>query len=132
MPPTDSSRSQTIAILGASENRAKYGNKCVRAYLHAGWTVYPVNPGGGEIEGLAVYRDLADVPQPLDRISVYLPPPISLALLPAMAAARAGDVMFNPGSADEVVLRRARELKIEALDYCSIVAIGLTPAMFPG
>ncbi|MDX1999133.1 MAG: CoA-binding protein [Thermoanaerobaculia bacterium] len=123
---------KTIAILGASSNRAKYGNKCVRAYLHAGWTVYPVNPGGGEIEGLAVYRSLDAVPKPLDRISVYLAPPISLALLPEMAAAKAGDVMFNPGSADEVVLRKARELGIEALDYCSIVAIGLTPAMFPG
>ncbi len=131
MPTTPSSK-KTIAILGASSNRAKYGNKCVRAYLHAGWEVHPVNPGGGEIEGLPVYRSLEVVPKPLDRISVYLAPPISLALLPEMAAAQATEVYFNPGSADEVVLRRARELGIEALDYCSIVAIGLTPAMFPG
>lgn len=129
--PTTPVPQKTIAILGASSNRAKYGNKCVRAYLQAGWQVFPVNPGGGEIEGLAVIRDLAQVPQPLDRISVYLAPPISLALLPAMAAARAGDVMFNPGAADEAVLAKARELGINALDACSIVAIGLYPGMFP-
>lgn len=122
---------KTIAILGASSNRAKYGNKCVRAYRHAGWTVYPVNPGGGEIEGLPVYRSLATVPRPLDRLSVYLAPPISLALLPEMAAAQAGDVMFNPGSADDRVLAQAARLGVPARDLCSIVAIGLSPAMFP-
>lgn len=35
---------RTIAIVGASADRAKFGNKAVRAYAEEGWEVWPVNP----------------------------------------------------------------------------------------
>ena len=41
-----------IAVIGASSDRQKFGNKCVRAYLAAGWEVYPINLHEHEIEGL--------------------------------------------------------------------------------
>jgi uncharacterized protein len=122
---------KTIAILGASSQRTKFGNKAVRAYQFAGWTVYPINPAGGEVEGLPALRALAELPAPPARVSVYLPPPVSLALLPEIAAARPGEVWFNPGAADEAVLARARELGLNAIDACSIVDIGLSPSQFP-
>jgi len=123
---------KTIAILGASQNRQKYGNKCVRAYQHAGWEVFPISLSGGEVEGLPTFRGLGELPAvQLDRISVYLPPPVSLELLDEIAAAGAGEVYFNPGAADDAVLAKARELGIHAVAACSIVAIGLSPAQFP-
>jgi predicted CoA-binding protein len=128
---------KTIAVVGASASRHKFGNKCVRAYREAGYQVYPVNPAEREIEGLPVFRTLADVPAPLERISVYLPPPLTLALLPAIArAAAAGsaagtEVWFNPGSADGAVIAEARRLGIAARPGCSIVDIGRLPSEFP-
>jgi len=131
---------KTIAVLGASASRRKFGNKCVRAYLDAGYQVYPVNPSERLIEGLPVFRTLADVPAPLERISVYLPPPLTLALLPAIAraviAGSAGsaagtEVWFNPGSADGAVIAEARRLGIAARPGCSIVDIGRLPSEFP-
>ena len=65
---------KTIAVVGASRDRSKFGNKCVRAYLEAGYVVYPVNLTASEIEELPVYRTLSDLPGEPDRISVYLPP----------------------------------------------------------
>src|ERR1700753_3075208 len=121
-----------IAIVGASGERRKFGNKCVRAYVAAGYQVYPVNPAGGEIEGLAVCRSLAEAPPRLDRVSVYLPPPLTLRLLPEIAAAEAGEVWFNPGSADSAVLAEARRLGIAARPGCAIVDIGRSPGEFPG
>jgi uncharacterized protein len=121
----------TIAVLGASNLRHKFGNKCVRAYRAAGWTVYPVNLAGEEVEGLASYRSLAEVPGPLDRVSVYLPPPVTAELLPEIAAAAAGEVWFNPGAADRQVLSQAKALGIHAVDGCSIVDIGFSPSQFP-
>jgi uncharacterized protein len=122
----------TVAILGASTDRAKFGNKSLRAHLHAGYDVYPVNPKGGTIEGLAVSRSLAEVPAPhLDRVSVYLPPALGLAALDQIAAKGAREVWFNPGSESPELLARASELGLNAIAACSIVDLGLSPAQFP-
>lgn len=122
---------KTIAVLGASQHRWKYGNKCVRAYRHAGWTVFPVHLSGEEVEGLTTYRRLEEVPGELDRISVYLPPPVTRDLLGEIAERHAGEVWFNPGSADREVLAEARRRDIPAVTGCSIVDIGLSPSQFP-
>jgi uncharacterized protein len=122
---------KTIAVLGASSHPEKFGNKCVRAYQAAGWQVFPVHPGETEIEGLPVYRRLADVPGDLERISVYLPPAKTLEMLGEIAAKGAGEVWFNPGSADARVLDEARRRGLAAVPGCSIVDIGLSPARFP-
>ncbi len=119
-----------IAVLGASADRSKFGNKCVRAYLHAGWEVVPVNPRGGEIEGLEVATSLGVIEGELDRVSVYLPPKVSLAAIPEIAAAGA-ETFFNPGSANEEVLAAAEAAGVDARPECSIVAIGLSPGQFP-
>jgi len=122
---------KTIAVLGASADRAKFGNKCVRAYLHVGWDVYPVNPKGGEIEGLKVYVRLTDVPAELDRISIYLPPVHTMAAIPEMVEKGAGEVWLNPGSADHRVVDAARTAGLHVMDACSIVDVGLSPSQFP-
>src|SRR4029077_15477408 len=89
----------SVPIFGASADRAKYGNKSVRAHLRQGYDVYPVNPKGGEIEGLRAYRTLAAVPVArLNRISVYLPPAVVLDLLDEIAAKRCDEFWLNPGS----------------------------------
>ena len=64
----------TVAVIGASNAPHKYGNKAVRAYLRQGWTVYPVNPTEKTVEGLKVYPTVTDVPGPVDRVAMYVPP----------------------------------------------------------
>lgn len=118
----------TIAILGASTDRDKYGNKAVRAYLQQGYEVYPVNPRADEVEGLQAFPSLAAIPvEHLDRISVYLPPAVGLALLEEIKATAASEVWFNPGSESAELLTRAEELGLKPIVACSIVAIGAQP-----
>ncbi|MDI6901837.1 MAG: CoA-binding protein [Anaerosomatales bacterium] len=126
-----------VAIIGASADRAKYGNKAVRAYAEEGWEVWPVNPRGGRIESLPVYEDIADLPDLPQRASLYLPEEPALQALDALAALeeRYGrsiqDVYLNPGVGKRAVRERADELGLNRVSRCSIRAIGRVPKEFP-
>lgn len=120
---------QTIAVIGASQDRRKFGNKCVRAYHKAGWKVYPINPRAETIEGLRAYPALHAVPTAVDRVSLYLAPATTSKLLPSLP--KNIPIFFNPGSADDDVLTTARQLGLEVHPACSIVAIGMSPGQFP-
>lgn len=122
---------RTVAVLGASTNRSKYGNKSVRAHQRAGWKVLPINPRADEIEGLTAYSSLADAPGPIHRISVYLPPKLSLEMLDDMANVHPEEVWFNPGAADSAVLAEAESKGLPAVDGCSIIDVGFSPSQFP-
>src|SRR4051812_37939159 len=122
----------SVAILGASDDRGKFGNKSLRAHQAAGYDVYPVNPKGGQIEGLTVYPTLADVPVArLGRISVYLPPAVGLGMLDEIAAKGCDELWLNPGSDSPQIISAARKLGLNVIADCSIVALGLSPAQFP-
>jgi len=124
----------SVAILGASADRSKFGNKSVRAHRQQGYTVYPINPKGGQIEGLPVYCSLGELPEsarPLTRISVYLPPAVALTVLPEVAAVGCQELWLNPGSDSPEVVARARELGLEPIAACSIVGVGMRPGEWP-
>ncbi len=121
----------TVAVVGASQVRDKFGNKCVRAFASKGYEVYPVHPKEKEVEGFKCYASISDVPGQVDVISVYLPPPVGLKELDAIARKGAKKVYFNPGTESPEIMAKAKTLKIEAIFACSIVAIGLSPSMFP-
>ena len=93
-----------VAVIGASNQHEKFGNKAVRSYLAHGHSVYPVNLREKSIEGLAVYRSILDVPVDLDATLVYVPPEVTIRLLPAIAKKGPGALYFNPGSEDDAVV----------------------------
>jgi predicted CoA-binding protein len=117
----------SIAIIGASNNRGKYGNRAVRAYLAQGWTVYPVNPKEDQIEGLASYRTVADLPAPVDRASLYVPPTVGIQLLDAIHTRGTKELWVNPGSGSPELLAMAEKLGLLAVEGCSIVAASEDP-----
>lgn len=122
---------KTIAVIGASQDRSKYGNKAVRAFRDGGWTVYPVNLNVDDIEGLKTYRSISEVPEPIDRVSMYVPPSVGMKLLDAIAAKNPGEVFFNPGSDSPDLVEAARRKGLNIVVACSIVNIGLRPDMYP-
>ena len=122
----------TVAILGASRDRRKYGNQSVRAHLQQGYEVYPVNPHADAIEGLKAYPDLASVPiQKLDRISVYLPAEVGITLLDEIKARSAKEVWFNPGSESDELIARADQIGLDIIRACSIVDVQNRTSGFP-
>ena len=117
----------SVAVIGASNDRGKYGNKAVRAYRRQGWTVYPINLQEKEIEGLQAYRRLGDLPGRVDRVSLYVPPEVGATLLQDIAAHRPGELWVNPGAESDALLAEAERLGLEPIQACSIVDIGERP-----
>lgn len=122
---------KVVAVIGASADRAKYGNKAVRAYLDQGWRVYPIHPSAEQIEGLAVLHSILDVPEPVDRATLYLPPPAGIRVLEEIARKGVGELYVNPGAESDELVERARALGLDPILACSIVDIGVSPARYP-
>ncbi len=125
------STAKTVAVVGASTDRRKFGNKGVRAFQAAGWRVIPVNPNEPAVEGLPTVASVADIAGPLDVVSFYVPPAVGLRLLPAIAAKLPGELWFNPGAESADLLRAAAALGLQTRQLCSIIAVGHRPADFP-
>lgn len=120
----------TVAVVGASADRSKFSNKSVRAHLSRGWDVYPVNPKGGEIEGLKVYASIGEVPVLIDRVTLYLPPTVGVQALESIAAVKPAEFFVNQGAESDELVEKARSLGLEPILACSIVELGVSPAQF--
>lgn len=122
---------QTVAIVGASNDRHKFGNKAVRAYLAEGYIVYPVNLSESHIEGQPAFRSLLDIQDDIGRVCLYLQPEKSLTILDEIGRKGVSEVFFNPGTSSPEVISRAQTLGINAILDCAILYIGRSPTEFP-
>ena len=121
---------KVVAVIGASNNRRKFGNRAVRAFLQHGDTVVPINPHERDIEGLTAYRSVLDVPGPIDMATFYVPPEVGREVMGEVARKGIKEVWLNPGAESDELIARARELQIEPIVACSIVGIGADPSAF--
>jgi len=119
----------SIAVIGASLDRKKYGNKAVRLYASKGYRVYPIHPTESTIEGLKCYRSILDVPEAsLDRVSLYLPPHIGMTVIEDVAKKSVTEVWLNPGSESPELISKAEKLGLNVIAGCSIVDLGMRPS----
>jgi uncharacterized protein len=119
--------SKVVAVIGASSNRRKFGNRAVRAFTRQGYTVVPIHPHEREVEGLKAYGSVLDVPGPIDMASFYVPPAIGERVIEEVARKRIPEVWLNPGAESDALVARARALSIEPIVACSMIAIGQDP-----
>lgn len=121
----------TVAVVGASRDRRKYGNISVRAHRQQGYEVFPINPLADEVEGLPAFPSVADVPcERLDRVTMYVPPEVGVTLLEEIAARSPTELWLNPGSESDEIVRQARQLGLNVIQACSIIDLGVSPADF--
>jgi predicted CoA-binding protein len=118
---------KVVAVIGASSNRNKFGNRALRAYKEQGYTVVPINPHEAEVEGLKAYGSVLDVPGVIDMASFYVPPEVGLQVIDQVARKGIPEVWLNPGAESDALIARAKALHIQPIVACSIVAIGENP-----
>lgn len=119
-----------MAVIGASNDRRKFGNKAVRAFRHQGYVVIPINPHESGVEGLKAYKSVLDVPGPIDLATFYVPPAIGEAVIDEIAAKQISEVWFNPGADSAALVSKARALKLKPIVACSIIGAGEDPSRY--
>jgi predicted CoA-binding protein len=124
----EANQEKAIIILGASSKRRKFSNKAVRAYRDIGWTVYPVHPNEKTVEGLTCFATIGEVPGRASTLSLYVPPQVGIKLIDAAPEKGVKDVYVNPGAGSPELVARIRELGMNPIEACSILAMGKAPA----
>ncbi len=118
---------KVVAVIGASNDRRKFGNRAVRAYQQQGYTVVPINPHEREIEGLKAYASVLDVPGPIDMASFYVQPEVGEQVIGEVARKQIPEVWLNPGAESDALVARATALQLRPIIACSITAVGRNP-----
>ncbi|MEM7231020.1 MAG: CoA-binding protein [Planctomycetota bacterium] len=113
------------AVVGASRNRHKYGNKCLRCYQQAGKEAIPINPQSDEIEGLKAYPSLSDAPK-VRAISVITPPEVTAEVLREAAELGIRYAWLQPGaeSSEAYAAVEDTDINLIAGGPCLLVALG--------
>jgi uncharacterized protein len=118
---------KVVAVIGASSDRRKFGNRALRAFRQQGHTVIPINPNEREVEGLQAFGSVLDVPGAIDMATFYVPPHIGVRLIDEVAKKGIPEVWLNPGADGDDVIARARALNLKPIVACSIIGIGRNP-----
>jgi predicted CoA-binding protein len=121
---------KTVAVIGASSNRNKFGNKALRAFERQGYAVIPINPNESTVEGHKTFASVLDVPGPIDMATVYIHADAGVRVMEQLAKKGVGEVWLNPGADDDVVVDRARALGLQVIQACSIIGIGESPSRY--
>jgi predicted CoA-binding protein len=118
--------STSFAVVGASTDRSKYGNKVLRCYQQHGRKVHPVNPKAPEVEGLRAYPSLGALPEPVQAISVITPPAATEQVVREAHAAGVKHVWMQPGAESDEAIRTAEALGMNVIagGPCLLVVLG--------
>ena len=117
----------TVAVIGASSDRRKFGNKAFRAFQQEGHKVIPINPNEPSVEGVPTYPSVLDVPETIDMATVYVQPEVGITLLEGFEQKQIAEIWINPGAESDALLAEARRRKLNIIEACSIVGIGRNP-----
>lgn len=117
---------QPHAVVGASTDRSKYGNKVLRCYMQHQRPVFPVNPNASEIEGLIAYPNLAALPEKVHGVSIITPPVITEKIVEQAGDLGIKHLWMQPGAESDRAITRAQELGISVIagDACLLVVLG--------
>jgi predicted CoA-binding protein len=119
---TDFVNRHVWAVVGASQDRSKFGNRVFRSLRDAGYTVYAVNPKGGELEGTKVYPSLADLPQLPEVIDLVVPPSVTEQVVKEAHRLGLTRIWMQPGAESEAAITYCHEQGIQVVDgACAMV-----------
>lgn len=111
------------AVVGATNDPARYGYKIFRVLADRGYDVLPVHPSLAEIDGTRVHRSVADLPEKPEVVDMVVNPKIGLNVMPQIADAGIKYVWMQPGTRSEAIRDFARNNGIQLIEDCVLVQV---------
>ena len=119
---TEFIKQKSFAIIGATQNRAKYGNIAYRNLRAKGYTVFAINPAVAEIEGDRCYPSIASLPAKVDGIVTVVPPNVTEKVVREAAEAGITRVWMQEGSESPEAIQFCQEHGMNVVwDQCIMV-----------
>jgi hypothetical protein len=115
--------SETVAILGASRNTARYSYKAQLALQENNHTPLPINPRYDQIDGIPCFPDIKSINRNIDTITIYVRPDILMPMINDIIHAKPGRVIFNPGSESVEASTRFESAGITVQNACTLVLL---------
>lgn len=110
-------------VVGVTAHKDKFGYKIWKTLRAHDYETYGVNPNYDEIEGEKIYHTLSDLPTKVEVLDMVVPPKISIKTLEEAKEAGIEYIFFQPGTYNDEVLEKARELELKYLINDCIYAI---------
>ncbi len=113
---------RTWAVVGATNNKGKYGNRILRDLRRAGYNVYAVNLNEIEIEGQPAYRALADLPEKPDVVDIVLPPDQTEKIVQQCRQLGLTRIWMQPGAESSAAIEYCHANGLQVIhDACAMV-----------
>lgn len=112
------------AVVGATDNPAKYGNKIYKKLKKFGYEVYAVNPNYAEVDGDTCYPTLAALPKKVDCVDVVVAPKLADAALTEVMALGIENIWFQPDTFTVEMVERAESAGLTTV-YLNCVLVEL-------
>jgi predicted CoA-binding protein len=114
-----------FAVVGASADRGKYGNKVLRCYKQNDIEVVPINPTASEVEGLTAYPDLASAPGKFDGVSIITPPPVTERVVSEALRLGIKNIWMQPGAESESAIQAAEAVGANVIAHGPCILVSL-------
>lgn len=117
---------KAFGVVGASTNREKYGNKCLRCYLQNGRRAVPVNPKEARVEGVSAVASVRDLPADVEALSIITPPPVTEQVVEDAIAHGIKHLWMQPGAESPKAIARAEAAGLNVIGdgSCLLVILG--------
>ncbi|GIU92830.1 MAG: CoA-binding protein [Acidimicrobiia bacterium] len=115
--------STRIAVVGATDDSAKYGSVVYRDLKRKGYRVMAVNPNRTTVDGDPTYPDLASLPEPPDIVDLVVPADQGEKVVRQAADLGYRRIWLQPGADSPALLALLQELDLDYIaDACIMVA----------
>ena len=116
-------KNKSIALVGASNDPNKYGNKILLNLKSKGFNVIPVNTKGEEIDGSASFKSVSDIPDCPSIINFVVPPIIGFEITKELVQKGYDNFWYQPGAESKEISNYLKEHDKNYIDDQCIMVV---------